>query len=294
MYLMDEPEITELQKKSDLLESQYNAIKKEFKEYIETTRKNEDLKKKEIQAEQAKKTLVFADSLCRMMDAAKNHPCDAIRKVHETYHLNVEGMYTQLLSSSGLKPINPAPGTPFDDATHMAVGIEYNSKHPENTIFSVIRRGYIRDSTLLRPAEVIISKTPRETAHKQNSSMISGLLSRLFPSRETLAALEHQIDALAHRESEHIVRLEGEIKELGIRCLDYEDEIKDLSEQLSHHSESIELLENEIERLGEDLRRSDTKIREIELKLEMAAVQRETGSEIRPLSSHQYSDDEWL
>lgn len=294
MYLMDEPDITELQKRSDLIESQYNAIKKEFKEYIETTRKNEDLKKRELQAEQAKKTLVFADSLCRMMDAAKKHPCDTIRKVHETYHLNVEGMYNQLLSSSGMKPINPAPGTPFDDATQMAIGIEYNSRYPEDTIYSVIRRGYMRDSSLLRPVEVIISKKPRETAGEETPGLLATLLSRIFPSRSTLAALEHQIDALAHRESEHIVRLEGEIQELGVRCRDYEEEIKDLAEELSHRSESIELLESEIERLSGDLRRSDGKIREIEAKLEMAIVQRETGREMHPQSSSQNSDDEWI
>jgi molecular chaperone GrpE (heat shock protein) len=89
--------------------------------------------------------LVVTDSLCRMMNNTMNHSCDAVRSIHENYHLNIEGMYQQLLSSCKLTVINPTPGTEFDDAIHMAVGLEYNSKYPEDTIYSVIRRGYMRD-----------------------------------------------------------------------------------------------------------------------------------------------------
>ncbi len=76
---MDEPEITELQRKCDQFQTQYNSIKKEFKDLIETTRKNDELKKRDLQSEYTKKILVFADSLCRMMDATRNHPCKEIR-----------------------------------------------------------------------------------------------------------------------------------------------------------------------------------------------------------------------
>jgi len=57
---MDDPATTDLEKKANQFESQYNKLKKEFKDYIETSRKNEDHKKKELQSDAAKKMLDFA------------------------------------------------------------------------------------------------------------------------------------------------------------------------------------------------------------------------------------------
>mgnify|MGYP002683656550 CR=1 FL=1 len=94
---MVDPDITDLQKKADHFESQYNALKKEFKDFIETTKKNEELKKKDLQSENAKKMLVVADSLCRMMNSTMDHSCDALRSVHTMQ------LYTE--SAPALQPV---------------------------------------------------------------------------------------------------------------------------------------------------------------------------------------------
>lgn len=260
---MVDPDITDLQKKAEHFESQYNAIKKEFKDFIETTRKNDELKKKDIQSDQAKKLLIIADSLCRMMNSSMNTTCDAVRSVHENYHLNIEGMYQQVLSSGKLTPIDPKPGTIFDDTLHMAVGLEYNSRYPEDTIFSVIRRGYLRESSLIRPAEVIISKKPRETASIQKPRMFTSLLYLIFPNRQKFDAIVHDIDQLAHKESEHITRLEGEIAELEKKITQNEEEIHDLNQIITEQADIQEQLEEDIQKLKENLRTLTTHVRDL-------------------------------
>jgi len=261
---MVDPDITDLQKKADHFESQYNALKKEFKDFIETTKKNEELKKKDLQSENAKKMLVVADSLCRMMNSTMDHSCDALRSVHEKYHLNIEGMYQQLLSSGKLTPINPKPGTTFDDTIHMAVGLEYNSKYPEDTIFLVIRPGYMRESSLIRPAEVIISKKPREPAPIQKPSILSSFLNRMFPSRHKFDAIEHGLDQLAHKGSENINRLEKEIGELEKKIGQYEKEIHDLNQIITEQADIQEQLEDDMGTLRQDIRTLTAQIRDLE------------------------------
>lgn len=260
---MVDPDITDLQKKAEHFESQYNAIKKEFKDFIETTRKNEELKKKDLQSDQAKKLLVIADSLCRMMNSSINPSCDAVRSVHENYHLNIEGMYQQVLSSGKLTPIDPQPGSIFDDTLYMAVGLEYNSRYPEDTIFSVIRRGYLRESSLIRPAEVIISKKPREAAPIQKPRMFTSVLNRLFPNKQKFDVIVHDIDQLAHKESEHISRLEKEIAELEKKITQNEEEIHDLNQIITEQADIQEQQEEDIQKLKEDLRTLTMQVRDL-------------------------------
>ncbi|HOW05373.1 nucleotide exchange factor GrpE [Methanospirillum hungatei] len=264
MSPMVDPDITDLQKKAEHFESQYNTIKKEFKDFIETTRKNEELKKKDLQADQAKKLLVIADSLCRMMNSSINPSCDAVREVHENYHLNIEGMYQQVLSSGKLTPIDPQPGTIFDDTLHMAVGLEYNNKYPEDTIFSVVRRGYLRESQLIRPAEVIISKKPREPLPLQKPGMVTSIFNRIFPNRQKFDAIAHDIDQLAHRESEHVTRLEKEIAELEKKIEQNEEEIHDLSQIITEQADIQGQLEDDIQKMKDDLCTLTTYVREFE------------------------------
>ena len=53
-------------------------------------------------------------------------------------------------------------GEEFDPNFHNAVGFRENTKHPKNTIVEVFRKGYMLDDTLLRPADVMLSKNREE------------------------------------------------------------------------------------------------------------------------------------
>ncbi|MFH0968435.1 MAG: nucleotide exchange factor GrpE [Methanobacteriota archaeon] len=260
---MDDAGIPDIQKKAEIYESQYHALKKEFKEFIETTRKNEDLKRKEIQSDQAKKLLVLADSLCRMTDTGISPPCDHVRDVQDSYIQNIGAMYQQLLSSSGLTPIDPAPGCSFDDTIHMAIGLEYGSRYPENTIFSVIRRGYMRDTILIRPAEVIISKKPRSDGTRKKPGIFNDFIRKFFPPRLTTDFLVQQIDHLEHERSQTTIRLEEEIRILQEGLTGQTHEREELGQIISDQAEMIERLEEEIDQMKQSLSQSATGMREI-------------------------------
>jgi molecular chaperone GrpE len=59
----------------------------------------------------------------------------------------------------GIKIIDPA-GQPFDPEWHEAITVQESREHPANTVLSVIQKGYSLNGRLLRPARVIVSKTP--------------------------------------------------------------------------------------------------------------------------------------
>jgi molecular chaperone GrpE len=60
---------------------------------------------------------------------------------------------------AGIKIIDPA-GQPFDPQWHEAMAVQESAAHPANTVLQVIQKGYSLNGRLLRPARVIVSKTP--------------------------------------------------------------------------------------------------------------------------------------
>jgi molecular chaperone GrpE (heat shock protein) len=100
--------------------------------------------------------------LSRISAAYNNISCDIVKSYSENLKKNVDVIHSQLLSASGLTPIEPAAGDIFDDRMHMAVGVESGTACPENSVFRVIRKGYRIENNVVRPAEVIVSKSPVE------------------------------------------------------------------------------------------------------------------------------------
>jgi len=73
-------------------------------------------------------------------------------------------IYTQLLEAftqAGLTPL-PVEGQPFDPNLHEAVTSLASEEHPEGTVITELRRGYMLGGKLLRPAQVIVSRGPAE------------------------------------------------------------------------------------------------------------------------------------
>ncbi len=59
----------------------------------------------------------------------------------------------------GIKIIDPA-GQPFDPEWHEAMAVQVSAEQPAHTVLSVIQKGYSLNGRLLRPARVIVSKSP--------------------------------------------------------------------------------------------------------------------------------------
>ena len=159
---MEQETSDELRKKADKFESRYNKLKQEFKDYIETSRKNEDKKRLEIRTDVSKRLLVVADSLTRIAGSDNEQACEIMRNHSDNIRKNIEVIYHQLLNASGLAPIEPIAGDKFDEKKHIAVGLEYSIKYPQNSIFMTVRKGYLFENNVIRPAEVIVLKEPAE------------------------------------------------------------------------------------------------------------------------------------
>lgn len=155
---MEQENLDEIRKKADKFESQYNKLKQEFKDYIEASRKNEDKKRLEIRTDVSKRLLVVADSLTRMTGSDNEQACEIMRNHSDNIRKNIEVIYQQMLNASGLAPIEPIVGDKFDEKKHIAVGLEYSTKYPQNSIFRIVRKGYLFENNVIRPAEVIVSK----------------------------------------------------------------------------------------------------------------------------------------
>jgi len=159
---MEQETSEDLRKKADKFESQYNKLKQEFKDYIEASRKNEAKKRLEIRIDLSKRLLVVADSLTRIAGSDNEQACEIMRNHSDSIRKNIEVIYHQTLNASGLAPIEPRAGDKFDEKKHIAAGLEYSTKYPENSIFTIVRKGYLFENNVIRPAEVIVSKYPAE------------------------------------------------------------------------------------------------------------------------------------
>jgi molecular chaperone GrpE len=246
---MEEDTAGELRKKADLFESQYNHIKKEFRDFIETSRRNEEIKKKELRTDSAKKMLSLADSLSRMPVMDKNCSCDIVKNHSENFQKNIDVIYQQLLLSSALTPVDPAPGDTFDDTRHMAVGLEYGSRYPEDTVFKVIRKGYLSENMVIRPAEVIISKRPYESTKVQKAGLWKNLSRWMFPSKRRFARIDQQMDELKQVQSQKNLILQQEMEGLQDFIAQSVAERQKMDELCQFQVKKIEQLEQDIEAL---------------------------------------------
>jgi len=62
---------------------------------------------------------------------------------------------------AGIKVIDPA-GQPFDPEWHEAMVAQESRDKAANTVLNVIQKGYSLNGRLLRPARVIVSKSPQD------------------------------------------------------------------------------------------------------------------------------------
>jgi molecular chaperone GrpE len=80
----------------------------------------------------------------------------------------LEGMHAtqrqleRAFEKGGIKIIDPF-GQPFDPDWHEAMVAQDSNEYPANTVIAVVQKGYSLNGRLLRPARVIVSKTPGES-----------------------------------------------------------------------------------------------------------------------------------
>ena len=221
--------VEEIQTKANRLESEYNKLKQDFKNYIETSQKNEQHKKQEMIVNQSKKLLVVADSLDRIAGLDKKSSCDTASDYSENLQKNIGAIYNQMLTASDLVAIYPAKGDGFDEQKHIAIGLEYGIAYPDNSIFRVIRKGYALENNVVRPAEVIVMKTPVDKKITK-----PGLWTRLHrwirPTKYHFSNINQKINEFEHRQKDYLSKLEMDTQTLR-------DTIHELNEKIERTEE---------------------------------------------------------
>ena len=100
----------------------------------------------------------FAPNLCEICDcleAALKADSNKSEVPREGVDLTLRKLES-ILDSQSIRPINPAPGVPFDPAVHQAIAKSADSSAPPNSIAEVVRKGYTIHEQLLRPADVVV------------------------------------------------------------------------------------------------------------------------------------------
>ena len=106
----------------------------------------------------ARDILRVADNLGFAMMSVSEEARQADQNLDNLY-VGIDMTMKELLSvfeGNGIKPV-PAEGQPFDHNIHEAVQQVENPDVPANTVMQVLRRGFVLQDRLLRPAQVIVS-----------------------------------------------------------------------------------------------------------------------------------------
>ena len=105
--------------------------------------------------------LPFADAFERALlslDQGKGAPNEL-----DKYHEGIELLYKQLLDTLGRLGVVPvaSEGKPFDPHLHEALSKKEDPDYEEGTVIQELRRGYLLNDRLLRPAQVIVAVNPK-------------------------------------------------------------------------------------------------------------------------------------
>jgi molecular chaperone GrpE len=127
----------------------------EFENFRKRTERELDNARKFAIERFAQELVGVGDSLEAGINAATANPGPALL---EGAQATLKQLH-RAFDKAGIKLIDPS-GEPFDPAWHEAMAVQESRDAPPNTVLSVIQKGYSLNGRLLRPARVIVSKSP--------------------------------------------------------------------------------------------------------------------------------------
>lgn len=153
------------------LEVQLEAAREEarlsFEKYLRAVAEFENYKKRSAKENEdfrkyanevlIKALLPVVDNLERAVKSVKEEGCD-VQALLAGVELTLNEL-VKVFHQSQVKKID-ALGESFDPNFHQAMMQEISDEHPENTVLQELQTGYTLHNRLLRPAMVIVSKTP--------------------------------------------------------------------------------------------------------------------------------------
>ena len=252
----------EMDEKDELIASlkvKAEKMKSDFARYKERTQNEGEAIRRKTSGELVRQLLIVADTLERAVysyDQGAGAGCEVVDRMVEGTRSSMEMTYNQLLDASGIVPIAPSAGERFDDELHTAIETTQDPLLPDKTILSLVRKGYMLNNELIRPAEVIISRgggEPVEEARdgekdkgKRTREAKPGTMMSRFMRRFVKRSLEAELKEIAEREQKleerarELVRneeiLRTSVKELDLR----ENEFKKREEEWTKRKEEAE------------------------------------------------------
>jgi len=97
------------------------------------------------------------DNLERALEASAGDN-EIARPIAEGIQLTLKS-FQDALKKFNIEPVDPA-GEPFDPQLHQAMSLVENGAVEPNTVIAVMQKGYTLHGRLVRPAMVMVSKSP--------------------------------------------------------------------------------------------------------------------------------------
>ncbi len=72
----------------------------------------------------------------------------------------------RFLKESGVSAV-PTEGARFDPNVHEAVFVQPSAEHPDSTVLSEVKPGYVFGEQVLRPAQVVVTRRPAEEVEEE-------------------------------------------------------------------------------------------------------------------------------
>jgi molecular chaperone GrpE len=136
------------------LEDRYKRALADLDNYRKRSARETDRRVAEARERTVRDWLEAVDAVDRAlrMDAGPDAPFAAgLRAVLDQME--------SILAREGVERVG-APGEPFDPELHEAISVQEDGERPDRTIVDVARAGYRTPAGVLRPAQVIVARSP--------------------------------------------------------------------------------------------------------------------------------------
>lgn len=150
-------------------QNQYLQLQADFRRHRQRTQEEAARLRERAAESLIGRLLPVFDDLERAAGAARDHDVTVAREaLVQGVDMVRAGLY-QVLQQAGLTPVETVAAR-FDPNIHEAVGFEITDKVPDGYVLQETRRGFRLGERLLRPAQVIVARSPGTDTEGQASS----------------------------------------------------------------------------------------------------------------------------
>lgn len=146
-------ELAEQRQEAEDYKNRWVRLQADFDNFRKRVQREKEELVKYASAQLCESLLPVLDNFQFALAAKDEQP----EKVAEGVEL-IQRQLEEVLEKEGLTPV-PTVGEEFNPALHEAVLVEESADYPENTVMEELRRGYLLNDRLIRPAMVKVAKS---------------------------------------------------------------------------------------------------------------------------------------